>query len=295
MPTGVAITSLLVNSEDEVYNINILVADNVTQQDKELLESIVVSSESTINFKNSGTAFDNVYEVRGITKATYFRLLIPWLFPEYDKIIYCDGDIIFRKGLKNLYNEDINDYYVGGVLDIYDYKPFIDYISDIGLSWKYYINAGVLLINSQQWRLDKLDQKIITHLDKKYEYQDQDILNIVCQNKIKYLSLIYNFNPCYDYSLLQGIIDRSERYNMSMNTMLKNLHIIHYCGDKPWNSMQQFFSADWWANYAKSVFYNPMMECNEYFEMVYPKIKRRKLLDRFKWIIKKKIYSNNPQ
>lgn len=270
VPTGVAITSLLTNSTDETYEINILISDNVTDEDKNQLKEVVASSSSGIKFKNSGNIFDNAYETRGITKATYFRLLIPWIFPEYNKVIYCDGDVIFRRGLNDLYNEDIENFYVGGVLDFYDDKLFIKYLNEIGLNWDYYINAGVLLINSNLWRINKLDEAIKKHLYTKYEYQDQDIINILCRDKIKYLSPVYNFNSNKYCTFMSGKESPTDRYNVNMEELIKNIHIIHYCGLKPWNTMSQFLSGDWYAYYALSVFYSPGKEYKKYYDIIFP-------------------------
>ena len=42
-----------------------------------------------------------------ISLATYYRLLIPELIPNEDRILYLDCDIIVRKSLSDLYNRDL--------------------------------------------------------------------------------------------------------------------------------------------------------------------------------------------
>lgn len=48
-----------------------------------------------IQYRQVDNTFDASYEIRGITTPAYYRLLIPELIPEYDKIIYSDVDVIF--------------------------------------------------------------------------------------------------------------------------------------------------------------------------------------------------------
>ncbi len=279
MPTGVALTSLISTSKDESYEINILVADDVNDVDKHELSSIVENSRSKIRFISIGDIFDHAYEVRGISKATYFRLLIPWLFPEYDKVIYCDGDVIFRGGLKELYDINLDNCYIGGVKDYFNAKNFKKHLHEIGLDWEKYINAGVLLINSKKQRADNLQSKYQSHFNKKYEYQDQDILNIVCKDKIKYISFIYNFNPD-KYKIFANVKPNLTQRYPDFNSLddLKRIKIIHYCGNKPWNCRSGFLAYDWWSYYSRSKWHNPNLEYKFNFNMMYPTLNPRKIL-----------------
>lgn len=52
-----------------------------------------------------------------LSKAAYFRLLIPELIREYDKCIYLDCDIIVHGDLKELYEIELGNNYLAGVKD----------------------------------------------------------------------------------------------------------------------------------------------------------------------------------
>ena len=49
------------------------------------------------------------------SKTTYFRLFIPNMFPEYDKALYLDSDIVLLDDVAKLYNTDIKDNLVGAI------------------------------------------------------------------------------------------------------------------------------------------------------------------------------------
>lgn len=44
------------------------------------------------------------------TEIVYYRLLIPELLPQYDKVIYADTDVLFKGDLTEAYNIDLKDY-----------------------------------------------------------------------------------------------------------------------------------------------------------------------------------------
>lgn len=47
------------------------------------------------------------------SKTTYYRLFIQRLFPEFDKALYLDSDIVVKGDISELYNLDIGDNLVG--------------------------------------------------------------------------------------------------------------------------------------------------------------------------------------
>ena len=46
----------------------------------------------------------------------YYRLLIPELLPQYNKIIYSDVDVLFKSDLSEVFNQNIDDYYWAGII-----------------------------------------------------------------------------------------------------------------------------------------------------------------------------------
>ncbi|MCH5232250.1 MAG: glycosyltransferase family 8 protein [Muribaculaceae bacterium] len=243
VPTTVAIMSLLKNSENCGYEIFIIVSDNVTDNDKRILEAQVcpqnkVSSHS-ITFLNAGEEFKEAYETRGVSNACYYRLMIPWLLPQFDKVIYSDSDVVFKGSLNDIFNHDLKGSLVAGVTGKIWSKPLLKrYLNRRGLSEKEYINSGFLLINSSLQRELNLKDEYLRHSGKKYVYQDQDIINIVCKGKIAHLPGEYNVKPKQTQSLYPG-----------------SVKILHFIGQKPWESHSPG-SGEWWEYYKGSAAFN---------------------------------------
>src|SRR5689334_3157509 len=47
------------------------------------------------------------------TEVIYYRLLIPDLFPNFDKVIYSDVDVCVRRDLAEVFSADLTDYQWG--------------------------------------------------------------------------------------------------------------------------------------------------------------------------------------
>lgn len=246
MPTGVAIHSLLNSGED--YKIFIIIDDDVTKQDQFLLHKEIKrhSPNSELAFISNNKIFADAFLYGRFTQSIYNRLQIPWLFPDFEKIFYCDSDIIFHTPLKNLYDSiDLKDNYIAAVSGSYNgNKKMCEYIESLGLNVDKYINAGFLLINCELQRKDCL-LELYKELSKtSHSYLDQDIINIVCRNKIQYLSENYNLKPT----------------EVTAQDLEKN-YILHYRGDKPWETFTGCW-IEWWDNYKSSTFYDPSAYIN---------------------------------
>ena len=257
IPAGVCLQSLLINSKDnEFYDIYILHNNSLNKNKAiNLFEKLNKFKKFQLTFKNVGDYFDGAFEIRGITIAAYFRLLIPEVIKKYDKVIYSDVDVIFKEGLGRLYESfDFEDQYVAGVKAVLLEKQDIDYVKSVNCSPFEYINSGFLIFNIKEIKLNKVVDLFKSHLKNKYLYQDQDIINITCKGKIKYLSPRYTFaQGAYRYSYENP--DKLDKI-FTKNEIKEAIEygIIHYNGVKPWNNF--CFRYDiWWNYYRNSVFF----------------------------------------
>ena len=158
-----------------------------------------------------------------VSPVSYYRYIIPELSPQLDKALYLDGDLVVNGSLEKLWDTDITDYLCAGVHDLWieniNYKPQIGFSSD-----ELYINAGVLLLNIPKMREKKIYEKLCEttiSLGKQIQFQDQDIINIVCRGRVKELPERYNFTT-------ENAIKHPQERDKAA--------IIHYTGRaKPWS------------------------------------------------------------
>lgn len=135
------------------------------------------------------------------TLTIYFRLFIPTLFPEYDKGIYIDSDVVLLDDIAKLYDTEIGDNLIGACQDmsIVDIPPFVNYTEEaVGVKFDEYINSGVLLMNLKKLRDDGFEEHFLNLLST-YHFDsvapDQDYLNAICNKRIHYLSPEWDFMP----------------------------------------------------------------------------------------------------
>lgn len=258
MPACVALTSLLLNASNKTFYDIFILYSGLSEADKDPLRQTAARfGNCRLNFKEVGDEFDNAFEIRNITTPTYFRLLIPELIPEYDKIIYADVDIIFRCDLSEVYSTDMKDNYIAGTYDLgmnlgEDGKKYIATMPE--LQQGEYLQAGFILINSAEIRKDELGKQFKILAKRKLKFQDQDILNIACKKKLvlpwKYNMTDYSFYYIFHHSELL-----TAKYANSDIDEAKNIGNLHFNGHKPWKKYSVNFDI-WWEYYRKTTIYN---------------------------------------
>ncbi len=222
---GVSLKSLIDNSSDEnKYIIKILYLNLKEENIKKIkkYEKDNVKIEFVNLNKQLKEIEDKLYTRNYFSNTTYFRLFIPELYPEYNRAIYIDSDTVVLDDIANLYNEDIGNNLIAGVPDgaIQAVEEFQEYVEKVVgvVDYNNYFNAGIIVMNLDELRKYKFEEKFIYLLDKmKFEVaQDQDYMNRLCKGRVKLLDFCWNRMP---------IMGKQEG----------DIKIIHYnLGAKPW-------------------------------------------------------------
>ena len=269
MPACICISSLMMNAKkDTFYDIFILhsASENLNKSDLDRIPEFYKNCR--IQYREVGNEFDGAFEIRGITTPAYYRLLIPELIPEYDKVLYSDVDVIFRDDLCDIYNTDIAGCYVGGVNSVAHLdNDTIVYYNKLGLDAKCIIYSGNLIINSKEILSDNIIPKFKELRDRKLRFQDMDMINIVCKDKIKYLPPAF----CWTNYINKYSVERNphlyEIFTAEEIELAKDRGLVHYNGQKPWKGYCVNFDI-WWEYYRKSPFYDEKF----YFDFFYKKL-----------------------
>ena len=232
---AVAMISILKNSKSEdSYNFYIL-DGGISPKNKTKINELLKIRSFNIEYLNVNS--DDFKDcpmtgyVKYITLPTYYRFKIASLLPNIDKILYLDCDIIVDSDISELYNYNIEQYYIGAIPEVFnqDHKRRLDIEGNA-----YYCNAGVLLINSKKWREDNIEGKLFEYAKKPQReiiFQDQDVLNEVLKYKIKYIPLKWNVQHDSIFSSNSYIYHSQER-----EESLKNPSLVHFSHKyKPWN------------------------------------------------------------
>ena len=188
-----------------------------------------------------------------------YHFLMEHLIPkELDKCIYLDADICVNKDLSELFNIDMKDNFIAGVLDAKYFFSEVKNYKKLNLSLqKQYINTGMLLINLKQIRKNNMTQKLSELSKGHYNTQNQDLLNSACYNKIIILPPKYNAMVSIlkeNHPLLRELYKEEDIIEAKDSP-----YIINYSSKKkPWNSLGVYMEKYWWDIAKKTPFINSL-------------------------------------
>lgn len=171
------------------------------------------------------------------SKATYYRLLAGEILPEnVHKILYLDPDVVIKKDLSEFYNTDISDYAVAGGTHLYGFAQKINLLRLGMKKTSDYINAGILLINLDNWRKVTDLNGIITFISenfKKLVLADQDVINVIFEDHMLRIDeRRYNLD---EKTFRVHAKKSAGNKRIDLDWVEKNTTVIHYNGKhKPW-------------------------------------------------------------
>ena len=180
------------------------------------------------------TVFQDWERQDHISSIAYARFFIPEYVPE-EKVLYLDSDLIVNTSLEKLFGIDLENRLLAAVKD-----------TD-GITF----NTGVLLINNEKWRQEKLKERLIEQSvvtikeveEGRFENfnGDQTILNQVCSSQWLELNRIYNLQVGHDivalYNNWQG--------HLAFNDKPVVIHFTTF--RKPWTTLIANRYRDlWW-------------------------------------------------
>ncbi|MBR3144476.1 MAG: glycosyltransferase family 8 protein [Clostridia bacterium] len=196
---AVALRSAAANCNQNRNFRAIVLYENLTQENEKKLKSLETDNfkidlkPMKANFDALDDRMSNRLRCDFFTLTIYFRLFIPAMFPEYDKGIYIDSDIVVSGDLSELFDTDIGDNFIGACRDISiaDVPPLVAYTENaVGVKGDEYINSGVLLMNLKKMRECDFEGHFLNLLNT-YHFDsiapDQDYINAIANGKIFYL------------------------------------------------------------------------------------------------------------
>lgn len=206
-----------------------------------------------------------------ITTETFYRFLILDYMKDYDKVIYLDCDMVVCDNIAKLYQIDMGKNLIAAVRDA-DFTgqlnmpeaTAMDYaVNTLKLKNPYnYFQAGVLMFNIPEMKKVTSVEHLLELADKDlYRYSDQDILNILCQERVCYLDMSWNhIYDCNGERVKNVVVWAPHKVCDEYMAARKNPRIIHFAGFvKPWDSPEQEFAEVFWKYARNTEYYEVIM------------------------------------
>jgi len=255
---GVLIQSIINHaSNDKNYDI-IVFESEISEENKALLCQLQEGHPNvSIRTYNPHYLFGekNLYVPETLSVETYYKMVIPYLLDSYSKVLYLDVDMLVKRDVADLFEIDLTDFCLGAVLgaNVHGAYNCMDaeraYFEEyIPLKNPYeYINTGLVLFNVRRCCEETRVEEIVRlSSSRNYKLPDQDVLNILYENKVKFLDYEWNIRP--DLPMITIGIDnapageRTAYYNAK-----KNPYLIHWSGQpKAWVCPDVEYGGEWW-------------------------------------------------
>ncbi len=279
------VQSIVDNSNDE-YNYDIVVLHKeIDIEDIECIKNIPQRKENiTIRFYDVSTIISTIkfFKTENTYATTYFRILIPYIMNEYERVLYIDADTIVESDLVELYQQNIEEYCLAAVADYGGNYHCLEKDSEL-LKYRKkilnmkdpmkYFNAGILLMNTQNIRTNYGMEELLCAENKgKFKQKDQDLLNYFFAEKTLFLD--------YKYNMLVTInFEKNQYFNQEEKERIRkafeNPYIIHYVGRyKPWIYRSVPYSDEFWK-YAEKTPLIRRIESEMGYDLAYENLRKQ--------------------
>ena len=279
VPASVAFVSMLENANKQFFYKLYVLHSDISEQNQKKLKSIVEQFENaTLEFINMQNKFQDLFDAtftKGhYSKEIYYKFLAPSLFPQYEKMIISDVDVVYNGDISKEYLnfEQNRDSYFAGVrssklkgswLETFFEKCYSNF-SDEERN-KLLTGAGYWIFNLKKMRDDGCEQKFLNFAKKnikRLKQPEQDVVNSVCFPNITLLPL--NSMVCtYMYDLYKEEADFSKDLIYTKDEIRKAIQEpiqVHYASFvKPWSTPTCTKSEIWFSYLLKTPFFLDVM------------------------------------
>lgn len=288
IPAAASFWSMLKHA-DPHYNYRLYVLHtDITSQNREKLSHVVAQfPNASLEFIDMGNRFNDVWEklqFQGhFSKEVLYKLLLPSIFPQYDRMIVTDVDVVFEGDITPSFfaidgsKQDYSHVYFAGVRQIMPEKTWLEeyyanyreHFGADGLS-KLKICGGYFVANLTALRADNMEERFIAWL-KKQAYRllqsEQDAINFCTEEEnIIYLPLgnvvcSYMYDIFAEGKNLGGDpFYTAEQLTEAMEHPIQ----LHYAtGTKPWNKPESTKADRWYYYLSQSGMYYDFVQRKE--------------------------------
>ena len=269
----VAIHSMLVHaSKDYKYELYIL-HTSLDDNDYRNIRSVTEDFNAGIHFINVSEYEKKIEGLHGkahYSKEIFYKLIAADIFPEYDRILCTDVDVIFTGDISEAFfmfpNEDFIYAGVGPTNNLGRMPKYMDKFSKDELAiLEHEIGAGFLLLNLEAIRHHDKQKEMTDFYINNYErllLPEQDCMILTCWPLVRYIPTKFVvINSFYKididkFHFYEGTPDfdcphreAAEHFKSALDNPVQ----IHYAGpDKPWNSIMVTKQMEWFKAMIKA-------------------------------------------
>lgn len=260
VPSITMLNSVKVNKRPESSYVVHCVVDSLSRHFRNSLEKLNSQGFDVLIHEGAVSEFAELglYHTALFPLNVYIRWGVYRMFPNLDKLLYLDGDILVFDDLTPLWSVPLGDNLVAAVRDM-DGEVRGQRHESVGC--RYYFNSGVLLMNLKQMREENILPKLIQLRQSaplSWELPDQDPLNKVCDGRVtllppRYNAMIPNIRK-FDFSASEFDSFYGTSYG-AWPAIAQDVVILHLAGTngiRPWQMDGGIYGTVWQKYYDSS-------------------------------------------
>ena len=175
--------SLLAAHPDRQVRIHYMHGPDIGEREERKLAGMVEREGGEISFlRIPDDRLDGLPTVGFTRKATWYRIFLPELRPEIDRVLYLDSDLLVLDSLAPLWEIDLTGNWVAAVTNVFQHNH-VHRAAQLGLAGpEVYFNAGVLMLNMEEMRRDGCTEALRSfgvENAPRLAWRDQDAMNVV--------------------------------------------------------------------------------------------------------------------
>ncbi|GHB26346.1 glycosyl transferase [Pseudovibrio japonicus] len=248
LPGSIAIASLVQAAKTITrYDIYVL-HDGLPKDTRDKLAQIVEGTAHQLTFHHlDQDVIRDAPTSKNWPAIVYARLFIPKMFPQFDKVIYSDVDVLFKCDLTALFNEDLEGYHIAAVPAETMGQAFRLHQRLDGYQNKSIFMSGLIIFNTPAILADDLCDKmgaLANQYGDQLKMFDLELMNLAF-SKIKPIAIDY----CVLEWLLSETPTSAAEWQMLVQThgeealecAIQAPKIVHYAGHliKVWDRTEQ--------------------------------------------------------
>lgn len=244
-----------------------VVHTGLDRRSRQRLENVVRRfPNAELYFKDASTydtGWERMRHKSHFSKEIFYKMTAADMFPEYDRILFSDVDVIFTDDISSsyfLFPEE--NFCFAGTRPILENPNLPGYRRDftkeeINIINNYEISAGYMLINLQCMRENGVQQKLMTYFRQnihRLRLPEQDCIALCCADSIRFMDYKYvvcnsqfYVNPeTVHFNTNNPLLADKTVAITTYHKMLAEVVQLHYPGaDKPWNNPFVFKFREW--------------------------------------------------
>lgn len=281
IPAAVAFLSMLEHASPKYEYILYVLHTDITPENQQNLQEIVARfANAKLQFINMANKFQDVFAKLGTqnhySKEVLYKLLVPSIFPQHDRILIADVDVVYMGDILQSWELSLenDEAYIAAVKPVVrrghfserDFDQYRKNFTEEEIS-RLECCGGYFIFNLKQLRENNVEQQFIDTLKKEAPrllMAEQDVINLVIP-KEKRMFLPLNSLVCsYAYDIYaDGAYDLDKNYSAEqIADAFEHPIQLHYASPiKPWNNPEYCTKAEIWYNYlGKTKFFHIHMK-----------------------------------